>query len=229
MNCVAAVTPNDCELWAPTQAPNSLQEDAAEMLGFPLEKVKVHVTTMGGGFGRRLANDYAFEAIEVSRGRAKAGPGSLDQTRRHPPRSFSGGLGPSLGRRARFRGKLIRWRHTEAASLHNLHGVDKPPTPNDAAFYQGYAWGVYDLPYTAPDLEMAYVPVDLPVKHGPWRSVFAPSSVFARESFIDELAHAQSADPLAFRLDLLRGDEPIKAGDITIDRTRLRRVLETSA
>ena len=67
MNCVAAVSPNECELWAPTQDPNDLQRDASKMLGLSLEKVKVHVTTIGGGFGRRLANDYAFEAIEVSR------------------------------------------------------------------------------------------------------------------------------------------------------------------
>ena len=80
MNCVAAVTPNDCELWAPTQDPNDLQGDAAKMLGFPPEKVKVHVTTIGGGFGRRLANDYAFEAIEVSRAHKKTGAGSLDST-----------------------------------------------------------------------------------------------------------------------------------------------------
>ncbi len=124
-------------------------------------------------------------------------------------------------------GKLVRWRHTEAVSLHNLDGVEKPPTPNDAAFYQGYAWGVYDLAYAVPDLEMAYVPVDLPVRHGPWRAVFAPSAVFARESFIDELAQAQSADPLAFRLALLQGDEAFRAGDVTIERPRLRRVLET--
>ena len=124
------------------------------------------------------------------------------------------------------RGEIVRWRHTKAGSLHNRGGVEKPPTPNDAPFYQGYAWGVYDLPYTVGDLEMAYVPVDLPVLHGPWRAVFAPGSVFARESFIDELAHAQSTDPLAFRLALLQGDEPLKAGDLTIDRSRLRRVLE---
>jgi isoquinoline 1-oxidoreductase subunit beta len=226
MNCVAAVTPNDCELWAPTQDPNDLQADAAKMLGLPPDKVRVHVTTIGGGFGRRLANDYAFEAIEVSRV-VKAPVQVLwsrpDDTRHGHFQAasvhrLSGGFDES--------GRLIRWRHTKAGSLHNLYGVEKPPTPNDAAFYQGYAWGVYDLPYTVPDLEMAYVPVDLPVKHGPWRAVFAPSSVFARECFIDELAHAESVDPLAFRLDLLHGDKPFKAGDLTIDRSRLRRVLE---
>ena len=226
MNCVAAVTPNDCELWAPTQAPNGLQKDAAEMLQLPLDKVKVHVTTIGGGFGRRLANDYAFEAIEISR--AVKAPVQLLWTRPDDMRHghfqaasvhrLSGGLDES--------GKIVRWRHTKAGSLHNRGGVDKPPTPNDAPFYQGYAWGVYDLPYAVGDLEMAYVPVDLPVLHGPWRAVFAPGSVFARESFIDELAHAQSVDPLAFRLSLLQGDEPLQAGDLTIDRSRLRRVLE---
>ncbi len=226
MNCVAAVRPNECELWTPTQDPNDLQRDAAKMLGIAPEKVKVHVTSIGGGFGRRLANDYAFEAIEVSR--VVEAPVQVLWTRPDDTRHghFQAASVHRLSAGLDVAGKMIRWRHTKAGSLHNLGGVDKPPTPNDAPFYQGYAWGVYDLPYAIPDLEMAYVPVDLPVPHGPWRAVFAPGSVFARESFIDELAHAQSVDPLAFRLDLLQGDEPFQAGDITIDRQRLRRVLE---
>ncbi len=188
--------------------------------------MKVHTTTIGGGFGRRLANDYAYEAVEISR--AVKAPVQVLWTRPDDMRHghFQAASVHRLSGAFDATGELIRWRHTEAASLHNLGGVEKPPTPNDATFYQGYAWGLYDLPYAVPDLEMAYVPVDLPVKHGPWRSVFAPSSVFARESFIDELAHAHSLDPLAFRLHLLRGDEPLQAGDLTIDRSRLRRVLE---
>jgi isoquinoline 1-oxidoreductase beta subunit len=79
-----------------------------------------------------------------------------------------------------------------------------------------------------PAIETAYVAVDLPVLHGPWRAVFAPSSVFAREGFIDEIAHRCSADPLAFRLDLLKGADTVKAGPLTIDRRRLRRVLEVA-
>ncbi|HEY3662944.1 MAG TPA: molybdopterin cofactor-binding domain-containing protein, partial [Chthoniobacterales bacterium] len=225
MNCVAAVTPNDCELWAPTQDPNDLQRDAARLLGWAPDKVRVHVTTIGGGFGRRLANDYAFEAIEISR--AVKAPVQLLWTRPDDTRHghFQAASVHRLSGALDGSGNVIRWRHTKAGSLHNLGGVEKPPTPNDAPFYQGYAWGVYDLPYAIPDLEMTYVPVDLPVKHGPWRAVFAPGSVFARESFIDELAHARSADPLQFRLALLQGDEPLKAGELTIDRSRLRRVL----
>ena len=96
----------------------------------------------------------------------------------------------------------------------------------DAGFYQDLSWGVYDVPYAIPSIETAYVTVDLPVRHGPWRSVFAPSSVFAREAFIDEVAHARGSDPLAFRLELLKGADTAKAGSLTIDRRRLRRVLE---
>jgi isoquinoline 1-oxidoreductase beta subunit len=196
------------------------------MLKLPLDKVKVHVTTIGGGFGRRLSNDYAMEAIEISRS-VKA-PVQLLWTRPDDTRHghFQAASVHRLSAGFDEGGKLIKWRHTKAGSLHNLEGVEKPPTANDPAFYQGYAWGVYDLPYVVPDLEMAYVPVDLPVRHGPWRAVFAPSSVFARESFIDELAHARKTDPLAFRLDLLRGDDALKAGDLAIDRRRIRRALE---
>ncbi len=97
----------------------------------------------------------------------------------------------------------------------------------DAAWYQDWSWGAYDVPYAFPAIETAYVAVDLPVRHGPWRAVFAPSSVFARETFFDEVAHHRGADPLAFRLDMLKGTDVIKAGSTTIDRRRLRHVLET--
>ena len=57
--------------------------------------------------------------------------------------------------------------------------------------------------------------------------MYSPPSTFARESFVDELAHAAKADPLEFRLSLLRGvDETVKAGGLTIDKRRLRQVLE---
>src|SRR5205823_13766716 len=62
---------------------------------------------------------------------------------------------------------------------------------------------------------------------GPWRSVFAPSSVFARECHIDVVAQARAADPLEFRLELLKGADVIKAGSTTVDRRRLRHVLDT--
>src|SRR5204862_4484242 len=67
MNCVADVREDRCIIWAPTQAPNSLQEEVAKLLEMTPEKVEVNVTLIGGGFGRRLAVDYALEAAEISR------------------------------------------------------------------------------------------------------------------------------------------------------------------
>jgi isoquinoline 1-oxidoreductase beta subunit len=226
MNCVADVRGGRCTIWVPTQAPNSLQEAVANSLGTTPEKVEVHVTLIGGGFGRRLAVDYALEAAELS-GAIKA-PVQVLWTRGDDMKHghFQAASAHRLSAGFDSAGALVTWQHTKAGSLHNLERLPKPEAVRDAGYYQDLSWGVYDLPYAIPAIETKYVTVDLPVKHGPWRAVFAPSSVFAREAFLDEVAHISGADPLAFRLELLKGADTVKAGSLTIDRRRLRLVLE---
>jgi isoquinoline 1-oxidoreductase beta subunit len=226
MNCVADVRDNHCTIWAPTQAPERLQKQVAESLGIAPANIEVNVTLIGGGFGRRLAVDYAVEAAEISRA-AKA-PVQLLWSRADDMKHghFQAASVHYLSAGFNAQGTPVAWKHTKAGSFHNISPLD-PKEARDAAWYQDWSWGVYDVPYSFPAIQTAYVAVDLPVKHGPWRSVFAPSSVFARECFIDELAHARTADPLAFRLEMLKGADVIKAGLTTIDRRRLRRVLET--
>ncbi|MFN2622914.1 MAG: molybdopterin cofactor-binding domain-containing protein [Chthoniobacterales bacterium] len=226
MNCVADVKGDRCTIWAPTQAPNRLQKQVATLLGLGPEQVEVNVTLIGGGFGRRLAVDYALEAAEISRA-AKAPVQVLwsrpdDMKHGHFQAASAHFL--SIGLDAQ--NKPVAWKHTKAGSFHNLSTIAADKL-RDAAWYRGYSWGVYDFPYIVPAIETGYVPVDLPVLHGPWRAVFAPSSIFARESFIDEIAHECGADPLAFRLQLLQGPDTFKIGDDTYDRRPLRRVLET--
>lgn len=225
MNCIADVREDRCVIWAPTQAPNALQEEVARFLGLPPDKVEVNVTLIGGGFGRRLAIDYAMEAAEVSK--AIKAPVQVLWTRADDMRHghFQGASVHRLGAGLDSADKLVAWRHTEAGSPHNLKAPDQTVV-RDAAYYQGLSWGVFDIPYAIPSIKTAYVSVDLPVRHGPWRSVFAPGSVFAREAFIDEVAHIVGADPLAFRLTLLQGPDTLKVGSLTIDRRRLRQVLE---
>jgi len=227
MNCVADVRADRCIIWAPTQAPNSLQDEVAKFLGMTPEKVEVNVTLIGGGFGRRLAVDYALEAAEISR-EVKA-PVQVLWTRTDDMRHghFQGASAHRLSAGLDSADTLVAWRHTKAGSPHNLKLPD-PAAVRDAGYDQDLSWGVYDIPYTIPSIETAYVTVDLPIRHGPWRSVFAPSSVFAREAFIDEVAHARGSDPLGFRLELLNGPGEVKAGSLTIDRRRLRRVLEVA-
>jgi isoquinoline 1-oxidoreductase beta subunit len=226
MNCVADVRADRCIIWAPTQAPERLQKHVGDLLGIPPANVEVNITLIGGGFGRRLAVDYAVEAAAISR-EAKA-PVQLLWSRADDMKHghFQAASVHYLSAGFDGEGKPVSWKHTKAGSFHNISPLD-PKETRDAAWYQDWSWGAYDVPYAFPAIQTGYVTVDLPVKHGPWRAVFAPSSVFAREAFIDELAQSQSTDPLAFRIEMLKGADVIKAGSTTVDRRRLRRVIET--
>jgi isoquinoline 1-oxidoreductase subunit beta len=226
MNCIAHVEGDRCKLIVPTQAPNRVQKQVAQLLGTTEDKVDVEVTFMGGGFGRRLSADYALEAAEISRA-AKAPVQVLwsrpdDMKHGH----FQAASAHYLSAGLDAQNALVAWKHTKAGSFHNLSAIE-PDEKRNESWWRGWSWGVYDVPYAIPAIETAYMPVDLPVKHGPWRAVFAPSSVFARESFLDEVAHESGADPLAFRLKLLEKPETFKLGRREISRARLRRVLET--
>ena len=226
MNCVADVRGNRCTIWAPTQAPERLQKQVAQLLGIAPADVDVNITLIGGGFGRRLGVDYAVEAADISR--AAKVPIQLLWSRADDMKQghFQAASVHYLSAGFDDQGVPVAWKHTKAGSFHNISPLD-PKEMHDAAWYQDWSWGCYDVPYAFPAIQTAYVAVDLPVKQGPWRSVFAPSSVFARECFIDEVAQERGADPLAFRLEMLNGADVIKAGSTTVDRRRLRRVLET--
>jgi isoquinoline 1-oxidoreductase beta subunit len=226
MNCVADVRENHCTIWAPTQAPERLQNQVAKFLGIAPTDVDVNVTLIGGGFGRRLAVDYALEAADISRS-IKA-PVQVLWSRADDMKCghFQAASVHYLAAGFNAEDKPVSWKHTKAGSFHNISPLD-PENKRDTAWYQDWSWGCYDVPYAFPAIQTGYVPVDLAIRHGPWRSVFAPSSVFARECFIDEVARYRNADPLAFRLETLQGADIVKAGTITIDRRRLRRVLET--
>src|SRR5262249_32911830 len=67
MSAVADVRKDGCDLWVPAQSPGSLQQVAAEITGLPKESIKVHVTYLGGGFGRRSEPDFAVEAVTLSK------------------------------------------------------------------------------------------------------------------------------------------------------------------
>ncbi|MEA2491303.1 MAG: isoquinoline 1-oxidoreductase subunit beta [Acidobacteriota bacterium] len=226
MNCTAHVQDGSCEIWSPTQAPNDVQDRVSQLLGIPRNAVKVNVTLLGGGFGRRLWWDYDLEAVEVSRAAGK--PVKLFWTRQDDMHHgyFQAASLHDLAAAVDANGTITAWRHKKVSTPHNARRPLEPEQLHDPEFLRGSAWGVYDLPYAIPAIDCAYVPLETHVPIGPWRSVFAPSSIFARECFLDELAHALKKDPFQLRVDLLNGAESIKAEDLTIDRRRARRVLE---
>lgn len=227
MNSIADVRDGKCEIWSPTQAPNTVQAEVAALLNIPEANVEVHTTLMGGGFGRRLAIDYALEAAELSNAISKPVQvvWSRDDDFRHSlyqPASIE-----VMGAGLDAEGKALLLTHKKVCSLHNARRPLTPEQRVDPQYLAGSSWGVFDHPYNFPSIETSYVEVDVPVAIGPWRSVFSPPSVFARESFLDEMAIAMGKDPIELRLSLLRTEANIvERGRMKIDRSRLARVIE---
>ncbi|HXO43247.1 MAG TPA: molybdopterin cofactor-binding domain-containing protein [Thermoanaerobaculia bacterium] len=105
-----------------------------------------------------------------------------------------------------------------------------PYKPDDPELYDGSPWGGPDTPYAFPALRVDYAPLEAPVPTGAWRSVEYPSTVFARESFVDELAQATGRDPVSLRLDLIPSPGTVQRRMMALDNgDRLRRVLRLAA
>jgi CO/xanthine dehydrogenase Mo-binding subunit len=230
MNAIAKVTADSCEIWAPTQAPNRVQDFVARHLGLGKEKVKVNPTLIGGGFGRRLAADYAIEAVDVSKAMGGA-PVQVVWSRADDMQhgALQHASVETMHGALDAEGNIAAWSHVKISNP--IMSVFPPPGQDEmsdlTAFYMDSAWGVYDVPYSIPHIRTSYARVDSPVRYGPWRAVYSPSSVLGRECFFDELAHAAGRDPLQMRLDLLQGEQFVQIGNsMKLDRARLRHVLE---
>jgi isoquinoline 1-oxidoreductase subunit beta len=226
MNCWADVRPDGCSIRVGTQAPNEAQAAAAKLLGVPLEKVSLDVTLSGGGFGRRLDHDYVPEAVELSK--AIGRPVQIVWSRRDDfendrfqPASFHE-LAASLD----ADGNVAAWSH-RMSSFHLT--MFAPYAPDAADTYDGNPWGAWDNPYAVPALKAEYAQAKSPVPTGAWRAVDYPPAVFARESFVDEVAHASGRDPVRLRLDLLKGSFTLPGRKRAIRRERLAAVVALAA
>ena len=223
-NCVADVRNGRCEIWTGTQTPNRLQRDVAARLGTKSGDVRVHVTLLGGGFGRRQLTDFAIEAAEISR--ASGLPIQLLWTR-EDDLGHDHYQARSLHRMSAawdHAGRPTAWRHRIVAPS-VLRSV--APSADDVPGME--TLGAADIPYGIPAILVDYVETPSPVPLGWWRGIEFDPNIFARESFLDELAHAAGRDPLSCRLDLLGPPRAERIGDDVLDVGRLRAVLELAA
>lgn len=227
VNCTAHVRGDSCELWAPTQIPGAAAESVASALGIPRERVKVHVTFIGGGFGRRLIQDYAVEAALISRdaGAPVQVVWSREDDIRHD--FYRPAACHVLQAGLDARGQLVSWRH-------------RGSSPSIETFYNGTgispqaAAQVDSLDFPAPfipnfRLEFAAAESGMPL--GYWRSVDSSGNQFALSSFFDEAAHAAGRDPVEFLLSTLGPARKMDLGQNrgTLDVARRRRVIELAA
>ena len=229
MNCTVDIRPDGAEAWVPTQAPQWAQAVIADAAKLPLEKVIVHTTLMGGGFGRRYQADFVMEAAQVAKAAGK--PVMVLWTReddmRHDfyrPASYhkmQGALDAN--------GNLAAWKHfqtsTSIAVKWRQDGAEKP---EHGEFGTGST-----IPYLTPNIRIEYTLAESSVPRAWWRSVEHSTSGFVMECFIDELAAAAGEDPLAFRLKLIGGDRKIPRFDEEkeppLDTARLKGVLQLAA
>jgi isoquinoline 1-oxidoreductase beta subunit len=225
MNCVADVRPGRCEIWVGTQAPNEAQKAAAQLLGIPLESVTVHVTLLGGGFGRRLDYDYVPEAVELSRAIGK--PVQIVWSRRedmendrYQPASIN-----ELAAGLDGEGRVVAWSQKMTSFHLTMFG---PYAPEKDETYEENPQGAYDCPYDVPALASLFASAKSPVPTGAWRAVDSPAGTFARESFLDEVAQAAGRDAVALRRELLT-ETDLRLGDFVINRRRLRKVVDLAA
>ena len=223
-NCTAQFRGDSCEIWAPTQVPQDCRDTVAQLLGLKPEQVKVNVTLMGGGFGRRLEHDYAVEAALVSK--AINAPVKVVWTREDDMRCSTyrpvsvHRLSATLfedGWPFAFTHRII------GPSINGQKG--SPPTNGVDADFPDEAAFVYPIP----NVTLDYVMTETQVPLGWMRSVYALQMAFASESFIDEMAEAAGKDPLEYRLHLLAEDRDIKYFDTTWRTARLRNVLKLAA
>ncbi len=202
MNAVALLKDGQLDIWAGLQNPTGARDLAAKAAGLDPSQVHVHVTLMGGGFGRRLEADYVVQAAQLAV--AVAGQ-PVKLTWRREEDMAQDFYRPAAV--ARLRGttaeKQVRALDVQVASLSvvesNLGRLGLPALGPDAKIIEG----AYDQPYgIAHYRATAYrAPAGRPVSYT--RSVGNSYNAFFIESFIDELAAQAGADPLAMRLALL--------------------------
>jgi isoquinoline 1-oxidoreductase beta subunit len=212
LNCTADVRADACEVWVPTQAQTGTRRLAAQITGLPLERVTVHTTFLGGGFGRRSQTDFVADAVHVSK--AVGRPVKVIYTREDD--MHAGWYRPvaynALSAALDADGWPTAWVHRIAspsilASMGPLRdGIDGTSVE-----------GAQNLPYAIPNLLVTYAKADFPIPVWFWRSVGSSINGYVTECFLDELARAGGKDPVELRRRLLA------------DHPRHRRVLDLAA
>src|SRR5436305_6449156 len=203
------------EAWAPTQSPVGARDAIAAAVGVPKADVTVHVTLLGGAFGRKSVPDYAVEAAVLSKktGRpvkvvwSREDDIKFDVYYSVAAMYMKGALGPD----GTPTGWLQRTVFTPRGSPFDPKNMYSDPGE--------FGLGFSDLPYAIPNHRSENGPATAHVRIGWLRSVANIYHAFAIQSFADELAHAAGKDPLEYTLALFGPDRIVPKGELPKDYT----------
>jgi isoquinoline 1-oxidoreductase subunit beta len=210
---IAHVTDAGCHCWAPTQNPQAAQGSVAGALGIPPSKVRVDVTLLGGGFGRKSKPDYVTEAALLSR--EVQAPVQVFWTREDDIRHdfFHAVSAMRMDAALDQAGKVTAWRARSAFTP-----IGSTFNPNaDRGTAGELDLGFKDVPWDVPNIQVETGKSRGVVRVGWLRSVCNVFHAFAAHGFADELAHAAERDPLEFLIDLIG---PARTIDLTKDGAR---------
>lgn len=196
MNCTARFKDGAATLWVPTQSSGFARSAAAQALGIDAERVTVHTSYLGGGFGRRYFNDFVVQAARLARETGGAPVQLLWSREQDMAHDY---YRPAYVARCRAGfdagGRLVAWQTTTAGSSLGA------PSIADAGVD-----GAANTAYAFPHVRAAHQAVESGVPTGFWRSVMHSQNAFFVESFMDECAAAAKQDAVAFRAALLQDD-----------------------
>jgi len=235
----ARIVKGKCEIWSCTQALQVSRESVAKWLKLAEDDVTIHVTLLGGGFGRKSKPDYVVEAALLSQA-MKGKPVKLTWTREDDLQHsyFHTVSIERLEAGLDAQGKAVAWLHrTVAPSISSTFGPDsKHQTPSELGM------GAINVPYAIANLRIENPEAEAHTRIGWFRSVYNIPHAFAIQSFVTELAVAAGRDPKDFLLDLIgppRRINPDTLGDAwnygespeiyPVDTGRLRGVIEAAA
>lgn len=196
-NCVAAYRKGKVEIWAPTQMPGPGRDRVAQALGIAPEDITLHMYRCGGGFGRRLANDYMVEAAVISK--EISAPVKVLWSREDDLQHdfYRPGGYHHLAAGLDAHGNLIAWRE-HFVGFARTEWFNRVAWPHDDLFPAGFVANY--------SFRTSRIPFNVPV--GPLRAPGDNAHAFAYQSFLDELAHAARRDPIEFQLKLLKNPMP---------------------
>ena len=199
MNCTAWVKPDSVEIWTGTQAQGINQTVLSKVAGVKPEQVKVNTMLLGGGFGRRFGQDFAVDAVLISK--AVGGPVKLIYSREDDMKGHF--YRPAA--QVKFRGGLDAAGHpvmySARVSCSSVFQAAGFPLTNDLD--QTAVEGLKEWPYDCPNVQVEWSRYEPGIGVWFWRSVGHSQNFFFSESFIDEMAVAAGKDPFEYRRGLL--------------------------
>lgn len=235
----ARISDGRCEVWGGFQSPQSARDLVAKRLGMSSDDVTVHVTLLGGGFGRKSKADYGIEAAILSKA-VDGKPVKVIWTRDDDLHNsyYHTVSVEHLEAGVNERGAPVAWLHRTVAPT--IISTFNPKAKNEAPFELGM--GVINVPFAIPNVRIENPEAIAHTRIGWFRSVSNIPHAFAVQSFVAELAAAAGRDPKEFLLEVIgppRVVSPAMLGDTwnhgesperyPVDTGRLRRVIEVAA